>query len=185
MLSCVHFLYVHRYSKNDSVQGTETVIWQAKRLSEALTSICESVWPSSSSVLSAMLPSNSSIWQVPNQVRLLKSPHSSRCLLTSSSISLWYSLTLKSAWYFFPFSTNTVHIKLAMITVQLNATLKINRLKVIFVFNWARTAPLKAIQNMAAKKSKTRLVTWSIPFINSIIAATDPIQLWPIIAIAA
>ena len=74
--------------------------------------------------------------------------------------------------------------KWAMIMALLNNTVTINRLKVVFDFNWASTALLYAMQNMVTKNSPIILIKVRPPD-NSIIAATAPIQLCGIMAMEA
>lgn len=62
-------------------------------------------------------------------------------------------------------------------TSTLNAKLKIKRLNVVVGFNWASTAPLKAMQKMVTKKSKVILRPTVISPINNTIAAAEPKQL--------
>lgn len=62
-------------------------------------------------------------------------------------------------------------------TSTLNAKLKIKRLKVVVDFNWASTAPLKAMQKIVTKKSKVILRDIAISPINNTIAAAEPKQL--------
>ena len=64
----------------------------------------------------------------------------------------------------------------------LNVTLKIKILKVVTGFNWANTAPLKAMHKMVTKKSNIIFKIMSIVPIKSTIAAAEPRQLCPIIA---
>ncbi len=67
-------------------------------------------------------------------------------------------------------------------TKVLKATLKIRRLNVVKGFNCANTAPLNAMQKMVTKKSDIIFKIMSIVPIKSTIAAAEPRQLCPIIA---
>jgi len=67
-------------------------------------------------------------------------------------------------------------------TMALKAKLKIKRLNVIIGFSWASTAPLNAMQKMVTKKSKVILKSAAVSPINNTIAAADPKQLCPIMA---
>ncbi|WP_192938406.1 MULTISPECIES: hypothetical protein [Flagellimonas] len=67
-------------------------------------------------------------------------------------------------------------------TKALNRILNIKMLKVTLTLSWAKTAPLKAIQKMVTKKSKIIFTAICIEPIKSTMAAADPRQLCPIIA---
>lgn len=66
-------------------------------------------------------------------------------------------------------------------TAQLNTTLKIKMLKVALELNCANTALLYVIDNMVTKKRSIIFGKVDKLLISSIIAATEPMQLWPII----
>jgi len=70
----------------------------------------------------------------------------------------------------------------SMITKVLKTMLRIKRLKVIKGFNCANTAPLKAIQKIMTKKSNIIFKAVPIVPINSTMAAAEPMQLCPIMA---
>ena len=67
----------------------------------------------------------------------------------------------------------------------LNSTLKINILNVVKGFNCANTAPLNAMQKMVTKNNKIIFTAVSNAPINSTIAAAEPKQLCPMIAMVA
>jgi hypothetical protein len=73
---------------------------------------------------------------------------------------------------------------LAKIITLLKTTLDMSRLKVILDFNCASTAALKDMQKRVTKNTRIILIVVGISFINKIITAADPIQLWAKTAIA-
>ncbi len=67
-------------------------------------------------------------------------------------------------------------------TKVLKTTLIIKRLNVVKGLNWASTAPLNAMQRMVTKNSKVICMAVSSVPINNTMAAAEPKQLWPMIA---
>ncbi|WP_459414393.1 hypothetical protein [Flagellimonas marinaquae] len=67
----------------------------------------------------------------------------------------------------------------------MNTKLIISRLKVLRGFSCAKTAPLYAMQKIVTRKSKIIFRTISKPPMSRTMAAAEPKQLCPIMAMAA